>query len=404
MKKLLLLLTFLPLFSCAVYAPHPSKRPLSVELQGKLETVDVNLYENHNGVGMAWMRQDSSAAGSQYGLIGALTTAIIDAIANAGPKARASKAADEMAAIVSPKYLNDSFIESIGELKDLEPEQTVNYGKISLKPSILANTTNEMLEISLSYKLSQEASQLVVIATVSYSSDKHAYQTPYQFENNKTPKSQLSGPIYYNSFTYYSDLLELPTWSKDLEKELVNQIKERYTDDNGVLPTANIASRNKTKRKKQRTRKKQSKEFKAMTKELSTAQDGKLSKSEISTFLIRNWTANNGQLLLAELTKAGSFISTQIVKDLNRDHTPAMEGEDTILETTDEGREIKMIGSTRLAGSIESTPKNAMEFATWGNTTQYGKENTKTLKSLTAAAKKKKRSSLRESRKNKTSK
>ena len=66
--------------------------------------------ENNRGVEKSWFMTDSSAAGAQYGLIGALVTSVMDAIMNAGPSKRAQQAANEIAALVPADALNVSLM------------------------------------------------------------------------------------------------------------------------------------------------------------------------------------------------------------------------------------------------------------------------------------------------------
>src|SRR5690606_14506987 len=135
------------------------------------------------------------------------------------------------------------------------------------------------LKIGLSSTLSQEGSQLRINATGTYTNNNIVYKSPYDFKGKQVPKSLLSGPIYYNTFTFYSDTLPIPVLTPEIKAELVSQIKERYTDANGNLPAAKTDDRKKYDR------------------EMKDATDGDFSKSEMSIFLIRSWVADDAKLL-----------------------------------------------------------------------------------------------------------
>ena len=93
--------------ACATES-FPSKRPLTSAEIAAMSQTDLVLDENNEGVGKSWFMTDSSAAGAQYGLIGALVTATMDAIMNAGPARRAKQAANEVAEVVLAEKLNES--------------------------------------------------------------------------------------------------------------------------------------------------------------------------------------------------------------------------------------------------------------------------------------------------------
>jgi hypothetical protein len=93
MKLLPALLLASLLVGCATVEPIPNKRPLTTQSIQAIGKVKVAPTENLRGVEKSWFMTDSSAAGAQYGLIGALVTSVMDAIINAGPSKRAQQAA-----------------------------------------------------------------------------------------------------------------------------------------------------------------------------------------------------------------------------------------------------------------------------------------------------------------------
>ena len=110
MKLLPALLLGSLLIGCATVEPIPNKRPLTAESIKAIGKVKVAAAENNRGVEKSWFMTDSSAAGAQYGLLGALVTSVMDAIMNAGPSKRAQKAANEIAALVPADALNVSLM------------------------------------------------------------------------------------------------------------------------------------------------------------------------------------------------------------------------------------------------------------------------------------------------------
>lgn len=84
MNKIILLLTLMAVGGCSI-AQYPVKRPMTDEGLAVVKSADVVVNQDHYGVGVSWYRVDSSATGSQYGFIGAIVAATMDAIINAGP-------------------------------------------------------------------------------------------------------------------------------------------------------------------------------------------------------------------------------------------------------------------------------------------------------------------------------
>lgn len=375
MKKMLIIGVMAAFSSACAVNQYPAKRPMTAEYQQKIGQGDVVLSDNNLGIGVTWYRQDSSSAGAQYGLIGGLVTGIIDAIANAGPSARASKAAEELADVVTVESLNQAFVENFSKAKNAQASvnHEVTLGDIKRKGYLDETPVAGNLSIVISYLMSQEASSIKMTAYVSYSDESLTYKSPYEFKGGKAPKSQIGGPIYSNSFVYESDRLPFPEFSEALKEELIAQINERYLDENGNGPEP------------------KSDEYKKMQRELDDANDDTLSKSEASIFLIRNWLKNDGELAVSEINKAHHFLIKQVVQDLNRTDVPSFEGqEDVILETHDDGRVVRMVGSGYGAGSIVSNPGGLDEFASYGNATSYSKANLENLRALEKQKKAKK--------------
>lgn len=269
MRTFMIATLALLLGACASTPPHPGKRPLTEANAKAIGVTTVVIDENNNGIEKTWFMTDSSAAGAQYGFLGALITGAMDAIINAGPSHRAQKAADEIAGSMPVDALNASLVKAfrdqVTSVADARPG--IAFAEVKSVQKVLApDPVNKAVEVAATYSLSEDASALRVTANASYLDAGLKYATSYDFKGN-VPKSELSGPVYANTFTYYSDQLPVPTLTPELKERLIASIEESYRNEAGVAPAAD------------------SKEFKAMSKELDQARDDKLTKPEIAIFL-----------------------------------------------------------------------------------------------------------------------
>ncbi len=357
----------LALAGCATATPFPSKRPLTQAGVDAIGQTSVVVNESEFGVAKSWFMTDSSATGAQYGLIGAIVSATMDAIINAGPSRRAHKAANEIAEFVPAQALNASLVTHLnGQIAAADaPRPTgVSVGSVATRQRILTPTPAEKaVEISTDYTLSEDASVLRVTAHASYQSASMTYATPYTFKGTP-PKSELSGPVYANTFTYYSSQVPVPVMSPELQQRLIASIEETYRDASGAPPAAD------------------SPDFKAMTKELEDARDDKFTKSEIAIFLTREWLKDGAAPLKAEVERAHAFIAKYVVLDLNTTTVPALTGEDELLETADDQRTVRRIGSSVQSGSYVSSPGGVSSFSTYGNAVRISKGQEERLKQL----------------------
>jgi hypothetical protein len=370
MKLLPALLLASLLVGCATIEPVPSKRPLTAESIQAIGKVNVTVAENNRGVEKSWFMQDSSAAGAQYGLLGGLVTGIMDAIMNAGPSKRAQKAANEIAALVPPDALNVSLVSALQSSAPAAdaPAAGVSFGQVTTTQKVLEpKSINDVVEVSTTYTLSEDASAFRFIAHVTYQSSKLNYTTPYQFKG-AVPKDQLTGPLYKNTFTYQSAQLPIPTLTPDLKERLVASIQESYKTDAGV-PAPD------------------SQDGKALAKELEAARDEKLTKDEIAIFLTRNWLSDGGALLKREIENAHAFAAKFIVHDLNYIGVPSVTGTDELVDSVTGGRTVRRVGAGPEAGSYASAPGNLTSFTTYGNATAISKVSSEKLQKLSGQAK-----------------
>lgn len=372
------------LAGCATVTPAPSARPLT---QAHIETMGptrVVVAENTVGVGKSWFMTDSSAAGAQYGLVGALVSATMDAIINAGPSRRARMAADEIAELAPAAVLDASLVAQLQEQipgagaespmaalevtdpaaaaieaveaaavetapPTVETPSGVTFSDVVTMQKILApDAIDDAIEISASYTLSEDASTLRIIAYASYQSPETPYVTPHTFER-AVPRTELEGPAYRNTFTYYSTQLPIPTLTPELRERLVASVEQGARDANGNLPTPD------------------SDDYRSFQRELENARDNDLTKSEIAIFLTREWLRDDAALLRREISTAHDFIARYLALDLNRTAVPSLEGQDELLETMGDQRAVRRIGSGVAAGSYVSSAGNVGSYSTYGN-------------------------------------
>jgi hypothetical protein len=349
MRIIFCALAALSLAACATAPLVPNARPLNATHIETLGPTPVTVFENNHGVTKAWLAQDSSAAGASQGLLGVLVSAAFDAMMNAGPSRRAVAAADAVAEVMPVDALNASLVEHFRRQAASAAEGGVAVSEVKLVQRRTAPLiVNDNVEITSTYLLSEDATTLQVVFNLSYTNPTVPYVTPYTFES-APPKSELSGPLYRNTFTYYSRQLPVPVLTPELQARLIASIEDSARDEAGALPAEGTDA------------------FKAMNRELDEARDDRLTKAEISIFLTREWSRDNGALLRAELEAAHAFIARYTVLDMNRTVVPSLVGQDEIVETLADGRTVRRLGSGVVAGSYVSSPSDVMSFATFGN-------------------------------------
>jgi hypothetical protein len=358
------------LVGCATVEPVPNKRPLTTESIQAIGKVKVAAAENNRGVEKSWFMTDSSAAGAQYGLIGALVTSVMDAIINAGPSKRAQQAANEIAALLPADALNVSLMFHLqGQVPAATVASTgISVGNVALTQKVLApKPVDDVLEIVTSYTLSEDASAFRFVANVTYQSSTLKYATPYTFKG-KAPKAQLTGPVYSNVFTYQSAQLPIPVMTPDLRARLEASIRDTYKTDAGAPPAPD------------------SQDGKALAKELEAALDDKFTKDEVAIFLTRVWLSDGGAMLKREIENAHAFIAKYVVEDLNSTAIPSVTGKDELLITETSGRTVRRVGTGVDAGAYVSAPGDLISFTTYGNATSVAKVHLEKIQQLSAQA------------------
>lgn len=355
----------LSLAACVTVEPVPNARPLNAAHIEAIGPTTVIVAENNNGVMKSWVRQDSSAAAASQGLIGVLVGAAIDGIMNYAPSRRARQAADELAGVMPAEDLNESLVEHFSrQIETAAPGEGVVVSDVRTVQKLTApGTVDDALEVTTSYLLSEDATTLQVSVAVAYHNAGIPYVTPYTFEK-APPKSELTGPLYRNVFTYSSDQLPVPTLTPELRERLIASIQDSARDESGALPAEG------------------SDEWKAMNRELEEARDDRLTKAETAIFLAREWTRNDGALLRAEIDKAHAFVAKYAILDMNRTAIPSLTGVDEVVETLPDGRTVRRVGPGALAGSYVSVPGRVTDFVTYGNAAAIAEVNETRVRNL----------------------
>ncbi|MGQ0532825.1 MAG: hypothetical protein ACT4OF_09085 [Caulobacteraceae bacterium] len=383
-------------------------RPLTQAHIDTMGPTRVVVSENNNGVEKSWFYTSTASAGAAYGLIGVLVTATMDAIINAGPSARAQKAANEIAELVSIATLNASLIEHLNQqtatatadataaasatdaeahaipasatdsavAADAPVEATasgVSYSGVESAQRLMErDALDDAVELSVRYTLSEDSSTLRVIAQATYQSAQTPYATPYQFASSP-PRAEREGPAYRNTFTYYSTQLPVPTLTPELRERLIASIQDSARDANGALPVEG------------------SNEYQAMQRELENARDDRLSKDEIAIFLTREWLRDDGAMLRREIEQAHAFIARYVLLDMNRPIAPNLAGQDEPLETMAEARTVRRVGAGTDAGSYVSSAGNVTSFSTYGNTIGIARAHRERIESIRSASRRQSR-------------
>lgn len=352
--------------ACATVEPVPNARPLSQANIEAMGPTRVSVTGSEQGVSKAWYY--TSVDGSGAGLVGVLAGAIASAIINAAPSARAHKQANEVAEVQSVEALNNALLT---EVKDEAANATaggVTFEDVALTYKAVApDALDDTVEITTFYTLSEDSSVLNIVSAASYSNAAIPYKTPYTFTKS-VPKSETKGPLYRNTFTYYSTPLPIPTLTPELRERLIENIKESAKVD-GVAPAEGTS------------------EYKSMMREIELANDDKLTANETSLFLTREWLRDDGAKIKEEVGRAHDFIARYVLLDINRTAIPSINGEDELLETAADQRIVRRIGKGAEAGSYVSSAGDLTQFATYGNVIAVSKSTTAYIKGLKEQAK-----------------
>ncbi len=369
----------------------PVTRKLSPDTASQIGKTDVIIAANETGVRAGWTSAGAAPTNNNYvyvppgtspvaaGVGAGIGQAIAIAIMDAAPSARARKTVNAVNSNLDDARLDVQLKEKI--TTSLRGE-TVSFDGVDIQafdrksPELM-----DALKVVTSYTLAEDASGIMVQADVSYMSTDQVYTTPYDF-GGKPPKDELKGPLYRNTFTYHSDLLDVPPMSDAIRKELVVAIEAQYGDEMTDLKSQGL--------KESKFEKKSGKATKNRNEALKRTEDNKMSKTERAILLVDNWRGNDSPALMQAISDGQDFIVSMLVQDLNNSMIPQFERanpkdkkrdiygplgrEDyTEIETDDSGRKVLRVDSGLYAGAYHSVPEEG--FASYGNTFKVAEKN-----------------------------
>ena len=357
----------LTLGACATVEPVPSARLLSQANIERLGPTRASITGNETGVGKSWYYTEVNGGGA--GLAGVIGGVIASAIINAAPSARANRQATEVAELVAPDKLNESIAARIRPLVSPSRAHAVTLSDLVVTQKIVnPGALDDVIEVATTYTLSEDSSVLRVAAVATYQNTAIPYETPYTFKS-KPPTTEKTGPVYRNTFTYYSTPLPVPVLTPELKARLAASVRENARDASGALPVEGA------------------REYKSMMHDVDLAQDDKLTAGESSVFLTREWLKDGGAFLMREVEDAHAFIAKYVLVDVNRVALPSMSGTDELLETGARDRTVRRIGGGVATGSYVSSAANVITPATYGNAVAVGKPTLTYIQGLKRQAK-----------------
>lgn len=367
MRRVLAPLLCLSMAACATIEPVPTARPLSQSSIEAMGPTRLSVTGTEAGVAKSWFYTEVNGGGA--GLVGAIAGVIASAIINAAPSARAQKQANEVAEVQTVQSLNDSLVARMRDEAGKAAAGTgVTFPEVVLTyKSVTPGVLDDTVEVVTSYTLSEDSSVLRIVAAATYTNAAIPYRTPYTFTKS-VPKSETKGPLYRNTFTYYSTPLPIPTLTPELRERLIANIRESARDAAGAAPLEGTT------------------EYRAMQREIELANDDKLTPNEISLFLTREWLRDNGALIKSEVQRAQDYIVRYVMLDINRTAVPSLTGEDELLETAPDQRTVRRIGKGPEAGSYVCSAADVTTFATYGNTIAVAKSTVAYIRDMKGQA------------------
>jgi len=353
--------------ACATQ-PVPNARPMSQANIDAIGATRASVTGSEQGVAKSWYYTQVNGAGA--GLAGVLVGAIAAGVMNATPSARARRQANEVAELVTPQMLNASLAAKLRAVASAPRQGAITLSDVVVTQKVTSpGKLNDVLELTTTYTLSEDSSVLRVASLATYKNPAIPYKSPYSFAKSP-PKSETTGPLYRNSFTYYSIPLPVPELTPELKERLVASVQDSMRDAAGALPVEGT------------------KEFKDLQREIALARDDKLTGGETSVFLTREWLRDGGGALKREIESAHEFLAKYVVLDINRTAVPSLTGTDELLETLADDRTVRRIGAGVEAGSYVSSAANVISPATYGNTVAVGKATSDYVQGLRAKRKK----------------
>lgn len=418
---------------CATTPQTPAMRPLTAEYIETIGPTQVVVAENNNGVEKAWFYTSTASVGAAYGLIGALVSVAMDAIINAGPSRRATKAANEMAELISVDALNQSLAE---QLQQQIPGATpmVVEAPAPVEAAVLAEATpSETLLVAETPASAETAAptetllvaetptpgETLIVAETSpppppsgvWFSDVDVAQrlaakqilddtveiaARYTLSEDASTLRIIAVASYQNALTPYRTPYDFGDSTIPRTEREGPAYRNTFTYYSSQLPVPTL-----TPELRQRLVESiensardvngvlpasDTDEYRAMDRERENARDNNLTKDEIAIFLTREWLRDNGAMLRREIEQAHIFFARYVLLDLNRTAIPSLTGQDELLETLADDRTVRRIGAGTDAGAYVSSAGNVTSFSTYGNVISIADVHEDRAKALRDAA------------------
>jgi hypothetical protein len=226
LKRTVLLVAALSVSACTI---APYKRPLDEVATSKFVQPAVYARADDRGIGVQYFAQDSSAAGAPYGLIGALVTATMDAIANASPRKIASNGADALV----PRFdhqrvsadFNGALRTQLSTVPSFDPALTVQPLDKDRKWEAAAFMEQSVLLTSVEYNITPDFRSFHVLMTATALSKDAAAEAAKSKKGGKPD----AGVIYRNRLEYYSmPLAAIPEQPPEQIEQQIAQIRAKY--------------------------------------------------------------------------------------------------------------------------------------------------------------------------------
>jgi hypothetical protein len=307
----------------------PYKVPLSADARAKVESAAVQARANDKGIGVQYMAQDSTAAGAPYGLIGALVSATIDAIANARPAHIAENSAGKLAAGYNTDEMQSELALALStELRNASlPGATATVAKMGPNQKLTAKdfSADNVLAVNVNYALTQDYRSLRVVADAVLFSKSAAPKTP--------PKGAEPGTVYRNHFEFWSAPLDAPPAKSQAEIDAaVAAVEAKYANAGKDQDAAKKA-------------------------ELDDARNPNAQRAQ-ADYMVKQWLADNGSRLHAAIRSGTGEIASLLALDLadptNVDVKAKLPASTVVREAN--GRQVTRLNIGLTIGSLESRP------------------------------------------------
>ena len=239
-RTLVVLVTALAASACTI---APYKKPLDAEMRVKLAQPVVYSRADDRGIGVQYFAQDSSAAGAPYGLIGALVTATMDAIANSTPLGIAEDGATRLTATFdhgqTTGVFNDLLSSRLRTVSLFAETPVVHALDKERKWTAASFQEDVVLVSSLQYSLSQDLRSFeVALETTALHDPTRATGASAK---GKSARSKTDGVIYRNRFEYHSaPLADMPGKSPE---EIAAALDGKPTIARDAVPLTKAESR-----------------------------------------------------------------------------------------------------------------------------------------------------------------